>query len=154
ADATKDTVFFAMELLKGTTLENWAAKKGDIEPVDVLRIGREMTIGLAAIHERGLLHRDIKPANLWLEAPNGRVKILDFGLARLAEENIQLTETGMIIGTPAYLSPEQARGGAATSRSDLFSVGCVLYFLCTKKTPFQGKNTMAQLAALVADSPP
>src|SRR5262249_28464952 len=83
--------------------------------------------GLAAAHERGLAHRDIKPANIWLEAPKGRVKILDFGLARPARGGTELTQQGAILGTPAYMAPEQARSEGVDARSDLFSLGVILY---------------------------
>jgi serine/threonine protein kinase len=127
-----------------------------------------------------LIHRDIKPANIWLEhGSHGparkkteksddipfrvdpcssvaafRVKILDFGLARAAGEQAHLTQTGVVVGTPAYMAPEQARGEAVDHRTDLFSLGCVLYRICTGRMPFQRDNTMALLPSLAADQPP
>jgi eukaryotic-like serine/threonine-protein kinase len=101
----------------------------------------------------GLVHRDIKPANLWLEAPNGRVKVLDFGLAKPVGTDAELTKSGAVVGTPAYMSPEQARGAKVDHRTDLFSLGAVLYRLCTGKTPFAGPNVMAVLMALGSDDP-
>src|SRR5207245_900251 len=126
------------------------------------RIGREIATGLAAAHERGLIHRDIKPANIWLETlpgagepsrPRGRVKILDFGLARAFGGDVHLTQSGVIVGTPAYMAPEQAQGTAVDPRTDLFSLGCVLYRLCTGQVPFQGATTMATLRALELEQP-
>ncbi|MCI0681146.1 MAG: protein kinase [Gemmataceae bacterium] len=146
-------IYVAMELLEGETLESWCERVGRPLPGDIVRVGLEIARGLDAIHRRGLIHRDIKPMNLWMEAPNGRIKILDFGLARAAHENRQLTEVGILIGTPAYLSPEQARGKPVDGRSDLFSLGCVLYRVCTGKLPFPAENTLDQLAALAADEP-
>jgi hypothetical protein len=114
---------------------------------------REAATGLAAAHSLGLVHRDIKPANLWLEAPSGRVKVLDFGLAKPINAEIELTENGALVGTPAYMAPEQARGEKVDHRADLFSLGAVMYRLCTGKLPFPGSTTMAVLMALGTEEP-
>ncbi|MFM8274811.1 MAG: SUMF1/EgtB/PvdO family nonheme iron enzyme, partial [Gemmata sp.] len=106
-----------------------------------------------AAHKLGLVHRDIKPANLWLEAPNGRVKVLDFGLAKPISSETELTKIGEVRGTPAYMSPEQARGLVVDHRADLYSLGAVLYRLCTGKTPFNGPNLMSVLMALGTEDP-
>jgi regulation of enolase protein 1 (concanavalin A-like superfamily) len=119
----------------------------------VLRIGREIAEGLAAAHKHGLIHRDIKPANIWLEAPSGRVKILDFGQARSVRDDVQITHSGTIMGTPAYMSPEQAAGEPVGVATDLFSLGCVLYRLCTSRSPFEGETIMAVLSALSSNTP-
>ena len=145
--------FIAMELLRGRPLDAWM--KGHAAAVwQVLKIGYETALGLAVAHERGLIHRDIKPANLWLEAPNGRVKVLDFGLARSARQDAGLTGQGVILGTPAYMAREQARGLAVDPRCDLFSLGAVLYELVTGRRPFQGPDALAVLAALAMTVPP
>lgn len=145
--------FLAMEHLQGLSLARWL-ERGRAPSVDlVLRIGREIAAGLDAAHRRGMVHRDIKPANIWLEAPTGRVKVLDFGQVRSEHDESQITQSGTIIGTPAYMSPEQARGEKATVSSDLFSLGCVLYRLCAGQPPFQGKTILAVLTALASGSP-
>ncbi len=146
--------FLAMQLLQGETLENRLERAGGRLPLaDVLRIGREVAEGLAAAHARSLIHRDIKPANLWLERDRGRVKIVDFGLARGAEPDAQFTQAGAVIGTPAYMAPEQADAAVVDARSDLFSLGAVLYRAATGETPFGGKDTLSVLSALATRTP-
>ena len=119
----------------------------------VLRIGREIAAGLVAAHRAGLVHRDIKPANIWLETPNGRVKILDFGQARAEREDVQITQSGAIVGTPTFMSPEQAAGEATGPSSDLFSLGCVLYRLSCGRLPFRGNTILSVLNALASQTP-
>ena len=151
--------FLAMQLLKGETLEERLTRIDGASPpallstADVLRVGREVAEGLAAAHAQGLTHRDIKPANVWLEK-NGRVKILDFGLARPQQDDAHLTQTGLIAGTPQYMAPEQAAGHRVDHLSDLFSLGCVLYRLLTGRLPFAGPTTLAVLRALALEQPP
>src|SRR5439155_4258185 len=108
--------------------------------------------GLAAAHQQGLIHRDIKPANILLENGVQRVKITDFGLAR-AVDDASLTQSGVIAGTPMYMSPEQADGQALDHRSDLFSLGTVLYVMCTGRPPFRATGTMAVLKRVIEDTP-
>jgi tRNA A-37 threonylcarbamoyl transferase component Bud32 len=115
--------YFAMPLLKGASLEERLRSGGALPVADVVRLGRQIALGLTAAHERGLVHRDVKPGNIWIEPDSGRAKLLDFGLARelvpgRAAEDDPLTELGTIIGTPAYLAPEQARGQAVDGRAD------------------------------------
>ncbi len=145
--------FIAMEFLKGQPLSAWM-KEHRAGPSHICRIGHEIALGLVAAHESGHIHRDIKPANIWLEAPNGRVKILDFGLARTIEADFRLTSSGVIIGTPAYMAPEQGRDGAVDHRSDLFSLGAVLYQLATGRRPFQGRDVFEVLESLASSVPP
>jgi serine/threonine protein kinase len=122
-----------MEFLEGEVLDSLQKRVGQVPLSDVVRIGKETACGLAAAHMRGLVHRDIKPSNLWLEAPAGRVKILDFGLARLNSPDRAASQAGLIVGTPAFMAPGQARGETVDYRADLFSLGCVLYGLCTNQ---------------------
>jgi serine/threonine protein kinase/regulation of enolase protein 1 (concanavalin A-like superfamily) len=146
--------FLAMEYLKGVSLDGWL-DRGHRPSVElVVRIGREIAAGLSAAHRHSLIHRDIKPANIWLEAPAGRVKILDFGMARSEREDVEITVTGAVMGTPAYMSPEQARGEPAGASSDLFSLGCVPYRLCTRRLPFEGDSVTAVLTSISTATPP
>ncbi len=153
ADERDGIPYIAMEFLEGYPLDAYLKKKGSPGMSQIIRIGKETAEGLAAAHKLGLVHRDIKPGNLWLEAPNGRVKVLDFGLAKPLDSEVEMTKSGMIVGTPAYMSPEQARSQKLDPRSDLFSLGALLYRLCTGLLPFQGENTMAILMALGSDEP-
>lgn len=144
--------FLAMPLLDGQTLDQ--LEPGRPLPVeDVIRIGREIALGLDAAHRRGLIHRDIKPGNIFLERGTGRVKLLDFGLARAVDDDPKLTRQGAIVGTPAFMSPEQARGETTDARSDLFSLGCVLYLLATGTSPFLGATPSAVVAAVLDHQP-
>lgn len=154
-DEENGVPFIAMEYLQGISLDRYLANHPPLTVLQMVRIGLEVARGLSAAHEHGLVHRDIKPANLWLEAPNGRVKILDFGLAKETDsQDGSLTQTGQVVGTPAFMSPEQARGEPVTAATDLFSLGIVLYRLATGRLPFQGATAMAVLMALGLDEPP
>jgi hypothetical protein len=147
--------FIVMPLLAGESLEDRLRREPRLPAAEVARVGREAAAGLAAAHAAGLVHRDVKPANLWLEAPAGRVKVLDFGLARAAGGGGGgLTQTGAVLGTPAYMSPEQAAGRPVDGRSDLFGLGCVLYRLATGELPFRGPTLTAVLLAVVGHHPP
>jgi serine/threonine protein kinase len=148
--------YIVMPFLKGESLDERLKRDGTLPIAEVLRIGREVAEGLAAAHAQGLVHRDIKPGNLWLEGRRGRVKILDFGLARPAVASgpgAEITQSGAVVGTPAYMSPEQGRGLPVDFRTDLFSLGGVLYRACTGRTPFQGPDVASILMALAADTP-
>jgi serine/threonine protein kinase len=146
--------FLAMPFLKGEPLDERIKREGKLSLAETLRIGREAAEGLAAAHTAGLVHRDIKPANLWLEAPKGRVKILDFGLARAVSEAGQLTQQGTVLGTPSYMSPEQAKGQAVDHRCDLFSLGCVLFRMCSGELPFKGKDPVSTIMAVTQQATP
>lgn len=137
-------LFLVMPLLVGETLAQRLKRDGSVPPTEVRRIGRELCLGLAALHAKGLIHRDIKPANLWLEMTTGRVKVLDLGLAD-ESVNLRASSSG---GTPSYMSPEQAEGQDLDFRSDLFSVGAVLYECATARRAFSGNNIAAVLNAV------
>lgn len=164
--------FFAMELLVGEGLDTWRLRKERASAAQAARVGRQAAAGLAAAHAAGLIHRDVKPANLWLEPPTGwaddppadrppllsvgRVKLLDFGLAAPPAEG-----SNEVIGTPAYMAPEQATGGPIDGRADLFGLGCVLYELCTGEPPFPGRDKLTTklpplrpVTTLAPDVPP
>jgi WD40 repeat protein/tRNA A-37 threonylcarbamoyl transferase component Bud32 len=144
--------YLAMEYIGGITLEDRLRQGGPLELKEILRIGMQTARGLAAAHAQGLIHRDIKPGNILLENGVQRVKITDFGLAR-AVDDASLTQSGVIAGTPLYMSPEQARAETVDHRSDLFSLGSVLYALCTGHPPFRANNTVAVLMR-VCEEPP
>jgi serine/threonine protein kinase len=146
--------YIAMPFLRGEPLNERLARQGRLPFQEVLRVGRETAAGLAAAHRRGLIHRDIKPANLWLEEESNRVKILDFGLARAAADTNHLTQAGLIVGTPAYMAPEQVNALPLDARCDLFSLGCVLYELSTGELPFKGRDPISTLMAVATEAPP
>jgi len=145
--------FLVMPLLRGESLKDRLRRTPGPTWAESTRIGREIGEGLAAMHAAGLIHRDIKPSNIWLEGDRGQVKLIDFGLARPAKITDPLTVSGALVGTPSYLSPEQASGQAIDARSDLFSLGCVLYQMLTGKTPFSGTDLLTVLAQLANDDP-
>jgi serine/threonine protein kinase len=146
--------YMAQELLIGESLESLLCRRLP-DRAEALRIGHEAALGLAAAHSRGLLHRDIKPANIWLENGRRRVKLLDFGLVRSRSgKEIALTGTGVILGTPLYMAPEQAAAGAVDERSDLFSLGCVLYRMTTGQLPFPKRETISPLNPVDFARPP
>ncbi len=146
--------FLVMPLLAGQSLGHRLETGPPVPASEVMQIARETAEGLVAAHARGLIHRDIKPDNIWLEeTPEGvHVRLLDFGLARGGEDEI-LTNPGVVVGTPYYMAPEQAAAGSVDPRTDLFSLGCVLYELTTGKRAFAGRDLMAVLSALANHQP-
>src|SRR5213079_882678 len=137
--------YLAMQFVSGLTLNDKIGPGGPLSLKEILRIGIQTAEGLAAAHKHGLVHRDIKPSNILLENGVERVKITDFGLARRLECDADITEAGVVAGTPMYMAPEQARGEAIDHRADLFSLGSVLYVMCTGNPPFQATGTLAIL---------
>lgn len=145
--------FIAMPLLSGQSLKTCLEQQGKLPQLEVAKIAYQIAMALAAAHSRQLIHRDIKPDNIWLEAATNRVKLLDFGLVRSASNDLSITGSGTVLGTPRYMSPEQAMGEAIDHRTDLFSLGSVLYHLLTGKPPFDGPTLGALLVNLVSKEP-
>lgn len=144
--------FFVMPLVRGSSLQRRIETQGALRVSEILRIGLQTANGLAAAHAQGLVHRDIKPANILLMDGVERVKITDFGLAR-AVDDASLTCTGLIAGTPQYMSPEQARGEVSDFRSDLFSLGSVMYAMATGRPPFRAETTYGVLRCITDQNP-
>ena len=144
--------YIVMPYVACESLQQRIDRTGPLELVDILRIGMQTANGLAAAHAQGLVHRDVKPANILLELSVEKVMLTDFGLAR-AIDDASITRTGVIAGTPLYMSPEQARGEAIDARSDLFSLGSVLYTLATGRAPFRAESTYGILRRLTDEAP-
>jgi serine/threonine-protein kinase len=141
-----------MSYVAGESLQKRIDRTGALELRDILRIGMQAARGLSAAHEQGLVHRDVKPANILLENDVDRVLLTDFGLAR-AVDDASLTLSGVIAGTPQYMSPEQARGEGIDTRADLFGLGAVLYTMCTGRAPFRAETTMGILHKICSAAP-
>ncbi|CAN5134028.1 hypothetical protein BH10PLA2_BH10PLA2_03420 [soil metagenome] len=140
----KGLPYLVMQVIAGESLEQRLTREKKLPFREVVRIGMQAAHGLAAAHAQGLTHRDIKPGNIMLEAPNDRVKLTDFGLAKAAED-AKLTMTGYVTGTPLYMAPEQAMGEQSDHRSDLFSLGAIMYEMCSGQPPFSGHTPLAIL---------
>jgi serine/threonine protein kinase len=146
--------FVAMEYVEGTDLEDHLSARPDPLPVpEALRILREALTGLAAAHARGLIHRDVKPRNLMVARGTGAVKVVDFGLAREVTPEPGLTRAGAVIGTPEYMSPQQARGEPLDARTDVYSAGVVLYRMLAGRSPFRREGAMATVLAVATEQP-
>ncbi len=148
-----DVPFIAMQLLKGESLKSRLKREKLLPQGEATRIGMEIAAGLQAAHERGLIHRDIKPDNIWLQEGTNRVRIVDFGLVRNSAEDVELTTSGVVLGTPRYMAPEQAQGLPVDHRCDLFSLGSVLYRLVSGLDAFQGNALTAILIAVAHANP-
>jgi serine/threonine protein kinase len=151
-DETEKTPYLVMECIDALSLEEKIDRCGHLEVKELLRIGAQIAAGLAAAHAHGLVHRDIKPSNILLENHVERVKITDFGLAR-AVDDVGMTRSGEVAGTPEFMSPEQAQGKPVDPRSDLFSLGAVLYTMCAGRSPFRAESTVAVLRRVCDDVP-
>ena len=144
--------FLTMEYVPGTTLREVIDRKGAVALAPGVQIAKQLCRGLAAVHEAGIVHRDIKPHNIMV-LPNGVVKLMDFGIAKQTEGVDPNAETGQTVGTPYYMSPEQARGENLDSRSDLYSVGVVLYELFTGERPIEGRDPLEVMKRHVSMEP-
>jgi eukaryotic-like serine/threonine-protein kinase len=144
--------FFVMEYIEGNTLTSIVAKNRTISLSDVLFIGAQVASGLQAAHQKGLVHRDIKPGNIMI-TPDGKVKVTDFGIVSLQNEESDITKTGSILGTASYISPEQAQGRPVSIESDLYSLGTVLYELIAGKPPFSGESPISTATKHLTDKP-
>jgi serine/threonine-protein kinase len=144
--------YLVMPYIAGMSLQKRLDEQGPLALVAILRIGRQIAAGLAAAHAQGLVHRDVKPANILLERGIERVTLTDFGLAR-AVDDATLTRSGVIAGTPQYMSPEQARGEPVDARSDLFSLGSVIYAICTGRPPFRAETSYGILRRITDNEP-
>ncbi len=143
-ESDRETPFIVMQFVSGESLQARVTRLGPLSPQQILRIGIQAASGLAAAHEQGIVHRDVKPANILLEDGVERILLTDFGLAQTVDD-ASLTHTGFVAGTPHYMSPEQANGDAVDYRSDLFSLGAVLYFVATGHPPFRAERAMGVL---------
>jgi serine/threonine-protein kinase len=154
------SAYIVMELLEGEALEKRLTRAGHLAPQDAMRICRQIASSVGAAHARGIVHRDLKPENVYLvrdpEVAGGeRVKILDFGIAKLAGDSGVKTQTSAVIGTPIYMSPEQCRGaGQIDTRSDVYSIGCILFVLLTGEPPFMGAGPGDVIAMHLREPPP
>ena len=142
--------YIVMEFVEGQTLTQWMKKKRLSIP-QIKHVIYHAGLGLAYAHENGVFHRDVKPDNIMLSTTGG-VKVMDFGIARVVESS--LTKTGSVMGTPAYMSPEQCNGQKVDGRSDIFSLGVILYELLTGRKPFKGDTMPSLMFAIMKEEPP
>ncbi|QDV46607.1 Serine/threonine-protein kinase PrkC [Stieleria neptunia] len=147
-----EVAFLVMQYIEGVTLEKRLQEEKPLPPAEAARIAMQIAAGLSAAHGRDMVHRDIKPANILIESGTDRVKLTDFGLAR-ATDDVRLTKTGMVTGTPLYMSPEQATGATADEKSDLFSLGAVLYEMLTGVSPFEAPSIVGVMKRIMDETP-
>jgi len=150
---SKEIPYVATDLLRGSSFDAYLKEKRWLTVLEVVHTGLQIAQGLEAAHKLGLIHRDIKPSNIWVEEGTHRIKLLDFGLARAADRDTNLTECGAVVGTALYMAPEQASGREVDCRSDLFSLGCVLYEAASGRNPFDGNSNVAPLFATALVDP-
>src|ERR1035437_5483487 len=147
-----DVAYIAMEFLQGKELRD-ILNEGETLPVErVLDMTAQVALGLGYAHEHGIVHRDVKPSNIMVGS-DGHVKITDFGIARMESASVR-TQTGMVLGSPKYMSPEQVMGKLIDQRSDIFSLGVVLYEMLTGRAPFAGENVNAIMYQTLNSIPP
>lgn len=146
-------LFIVMEYVSGNSLREYIASKGKLEPLEVVRLGHQIAQGLAAAHAQGVIHRDIKPGNVMLHEGATLAQLSDFGLARVAMDNADLSSQDQCVGTPSYMSPEMLRGQRIDARSDLFGLGCVFFQMLIGYSPFRGR-TQGEVILKILDSTP
>ena len=151
-DEWQGTPYLVMKYSGGQTLQQRMTQHGPLEPKEILRIGLQAAKGLAAAHAQGLVHRDVKPSNILLDGSVDRAVLMDFGLARAADD-ASITRTGIISGTPQYMSPEQVRADSVDARSDLFSLGSTLYAMCTGRAPFRSESAYGVMHRITHQEP-
>jgi len=140
--------FFSMEFIDGRTLDSFLEERGSLEPDEAVRIISQAARGIEHAHRSGIIHRDIKPSNIILDEP-GNVKVMDFGLARIADDHSKLTQSGALMGTLDYMSPEQCRGDELDERTDIYSLGVVLYEMLSGRVPFEAPNEAALINKII-----
>ena len=151
-DVTGRTPYLVMPFVAGPSLQQLIQNNGPLDEKDAVRVALQITSALTAAHAQGLVHRDIKPGNILVEADVSRVLVTDFGLAR-AVDDASATQSGYFAGTPNYMSPEQSRGLRVDARSDLFSLGSVIYFAATGRMPFRADSPLCVLNRINSDEP-
>jgi eukaryotic-like serine/threonine-protein kinase len=151
--SSPDRPYMAMAFVEGCSLQDFVSRDGPLDKAEIIRIAIQATEGLRAAHRQGLIHRDVKPANILLNQDTGQVMITDFGLARAADD-LAMTQSGLLAGTPNYMSPEQIQGGGIDHRSDLFSLGGVIYFLATGLEPFNEEHAFAVINKIMREASP
>ena len=151
-ETDRESPFIVMQFVSGESLQDRIDRDGPLELCEGLRIGMQVADGLSAAHNQGLVHRDIKPSNILLEEDVDRALISDFGLARAADD-ASLTRAGVYAGTPQYMSPEQASGQSVDERSDLFSLGSMLYTMCTGRPPFRAESSLGVMRRITETEP-
>jgi serine/threonine-protein kinase len=144
--------YLTMEYVEGITVRELLDTRGRLGVSAVLALGTQLAESLVVAHEVGVIHRDIKPQNLLLDA-DGVLKVMDFGVARLSERSLGLTEAGLVVGTPAYMPPEQITGEPVDHRADLYSAGAVLYECLTGRPPIEAASMVTLFARVLAETP-
>jgi serine/threonine protein kinase len=146
--------YIVAELLQGEELGSHLDRVGKMTPAAAAHVVRQVCAALGAAHAAGIVHRDVKPENVFLSGDGRRVKVLDFGISKVGDDKDGLTKTGTVMGTPDYMAPEQARGDRVDSRADIYAVGAMLYRALTGRKPFEGRDPMATLTAVLTEEPP
>jgi serine/threonine protein kinase len=146
--------YIVAELLQGEELGNHLERVGKMSSATAAHVVRQVCAALGAAHAAGIVHRDVKPENIFLSGDGTHVKVLDFGISKVGDNKDGLTKTGTVMGTPDYMAPEQARGDKVDARADIYAAGAILYRALTGRKPFEGRDPMATLTAVLTEEPP